>query len=88
LRKENRLETKLSHPKGEANAGRLAEFLRRNGQGLLPMVDLIEQSRLAVDELIDVIGRATVEAVLQLSAEQVAGPQTQFVGSPGDNRIL
>ena len=67
--------------KGEANAGRLAEFLRRNGQGLLPMVDLIEPSRLAVDELIDVIGRARVEAVLQLSAEQVAGPRT-----PGQRR--
>jgi len=67
--------------KGEANAGRLAEFLRRNGQGLLPMVDLIEPSRLAVDELIEVIGRATVEAVLQLSAEQVAGPRT-----PGQRR--
>ena len=74
--------------RGQTNAKRLAEFFSRHGQGLLPMVDLIEQSRLAVDELIDVIGRATVEAVLQLSAEQVAGPQTQFVGSPGDNRIL
>ena len=39
------------------------------------MVDLIEQSRLAVDELIDVAGRATIETVLQLSAEQVAGPR-------------
>ena len=68
--------------KGEANAKRLAEFFRRNGQGLLPMVDLIEQSRLAVDELIDVTGRATIEAVLQLSAEQVAGPRT-----PGQRRI-
>jgi putative transposase len=48
---------------------------------LLPMVDLIEQSRLAVDELIDVAGRATIEAVLQLSAEQVAGPRT-----PGQRR--
>ena len=67
--------------KGEANAGRLAEFLRRNGQGLLPMVDLIEQSRLTVDELIDITGRATIEAVLQLSAEQVAGPRT-----PGQRR--
>jgi hypothetical protein len=45
------------------------------------MVDLIEQSRLAVDEVIDVIGRATVEAVLQLWAEQVAGPRT-----PGQRR--
>ena len=67
--------------KGEANARRLAEFFSDNGQGLLPMVDLIEQSRLAVDELIDVTGRATIEAVLQLSAEQVAGPRT-----PGQRR--
>ena len=67
--------------KGEANARRLAEFFSRNGQGLLPMVDLIEQSRLAVDELIDITGRATIEAVLQLSAEQVAGPRT-----PGQRR--
>jgi putative transposase len=66
---------------GQANAGRLAEFLSRNGQVLLPMVDLIEQSRLAVDELIDVAGRATLETVLQLSAEQVAGPRT-----PGKER--
>jgi putative transposase len=61
---------------GQRNAGRLAEFLSRNGQVLLPMVDLIEQSRLAVDELIDVAGRATIEAVLELSAYQVAGPRT------------
>ena len=67
--------------KGEASARKLAEFFRRNGQGLLPMVDLIEQSQLAVDELIDVTGRATIEAVLQLSAEQVAGPRT-----PGQRR--
>lgn len=61
---------------GQRNADRLAEFLSWNGQVLLPMVDLIEQSRLAVDELIDVAGRATIEAVLQLSAYQVAGPRT------------
>jgi hypothetical protein len=67
--------------KGPTSARRLAEFFSRNGQGLLPMVDLIEQSRLAVDELIDVAGRATIEAVLQLSAEQLAGPRT-----PGQRR--
>jgi len=42
------------------------------------MVDLIEQSRLAVDELIDIAGRATIETVLQLSAEQLAGPRTPW----------
>ena len=67
--------------RGATNAKRLAEFFSRQGQGLLPLVDLIEQSRMAVDELIDVAGRATIEAVLQLSAEQVAGPR-----SPGQRR--
>ena len=52
----------------------LAHFLSRNGQGLLPMVELIEQSEIAVDELIDVLGRAMIEVVLRLSAEQIAGP--------------
>jgi len=51
----------------------LAEFLVKNGQGLLPMVELIEQSQKAVDELIDGVGRATIEAVLRLSAQGIAG---------------
>jgi hypothetical protein len=38
------------------------------------MVELIERSKLAVDRLIDVRGRAQIEAVLQLSAEGIAGP--------------
>lgn len=66
---------------GPTNEGRLTEFFSRNGQALLPMVDLIEQSRLAVDELVDVAGRATIETVLELSAAQVAGPRT-----PGQRR--
>ena len=62
---------------GRANEQRLAEFLIKNGQQLLPMVDLIAESRLAVDDLVDAVGRATIETVLQLSAEQVAGPPQQ-----------
>ncbi len=54
----------------------LAEFLAKEGQLLLPMLELIEGAELAVDELIDVMGRATIEAVLLMSAEQVAGPKT------------
>ena len=38
---------------------------------------MIEQSRMAIDELIDVMGRASVEAVLGLSARQVAGEPQQ-----------
>jgi putative transposase len=52
----------------------LTAWLVKNGQGLLPMVELIEQSRLAVDDLIDVLGRAAIEAVLKLSAQEIAGP--------------
>jgi hypothetical protein len=56
-----------------ANQHRLAEFLIRHGQFLLPMVELIEKSRMAVDDRIDVLGRASIEAALGLSARQVAG---------------
>jgi len=51
----------------------LANFLVKNGQALLPMLEFIEQSQVAVDEFIDVVGRATLEALLRLSAEGVAG---------------
>ncbi len=53
----------------------LAQFLSREGQALLPLLELIEQAEMAVDELIDVAGRATIEAVLTLSAQEVAGPR-------------
>ena len=62
---------------GKVGERKLTEFLVRNGQALLPMLELIEQSRMAIDELIDVVGRASIEAVLELSAMQVAGPPQQ-----------
>jgi len=55
----------------------LTEFLVREGPGLLPFVELIADARMAVDEFIDVLGRASLEAVLQLSAGTVAGPPHQ-----------
>ena len=54
----------------------ITEFLKREGQFLLPMVELVEQAEVAMDEVIDVMGRATIGAVLEMSAEGVAGPQT------------
>jgi transposase-like protein len=51
----------------------LSQFLAQEGQFLLPMLELITQAEMAVDELIDVAGRATIEAVLTLSAQEVAG---------------
>jgi hypothetical protein len=55
----------------------LAGFLAKDGQLLLPMLDLIENAECAVDDLIDVMGRATIEAVLLMSAAGVAGPKQQ-----------
>ena len=65
---------KRSHLVGKESSEELGRYLARNGQVLLPMVELIEQSKMAVDELIDVLGRAQIEAVLRLSAERIAGP--------------
>jgi hypothetical protein len=55
----------------------LAGLLAKDGQLLLPMLDLIENAECAVDDLIDVMGRATIEAVLLMSAAGVAGPKQQ-----------
>jgi putative transposase len=52
---------------------KLTAFFKKNGQHLLPMVDLITESRMAIDELVDAVGRATVETILEVSAEQVVG---------------
>ena len=70
---------------GKANEQELASFLVKNGQGLLPMVDLIEQCQVACDQLIDMTGRAAIQAVLQLSAMEAAGgPQQQGRRRSGD----
>jgi len=69
------------------NSKALSEFLAREGQLLLPMVDLITQAELAIDEVIDVMGRATIEAVLTMSAEQVAGEKRQGRRADPDREI-
>lgn len=62
----------------------LAQFLNGVGQALLPTLDLIEQAEMAFDELIDVVGRATIEAVLNLSAQDLAGPKHPGKRTRGD----
>jgi hypothetical protein len=47
-------------------------------------VDIIEQSRTAVEELIDMADRVTIESVLKLSAQQVAGEPSQGKQKSGD----
>jgi hypothetical protein len=55
----------------------LAQFLAKDGRFLLPVLDLIETAEVVIDDLIDVMGRAAIEAVLLMSAAQVAGPRQQ-----------
>lgn len=62
---------------GKVNEQELTSFLVKNGQSLLPMVDLIEQCQVACNELIEVTGRAAIQAVLQLSAMEAAGGPPQ-----------
>ena len=70
---------------GKVNEQELAGFLAKNGQALLPMVDMIEQCQMACDELIGVTGRAAIQAVLQLSAMEAAGgPRQQGKRRSGD----
>lgn len=65
----------------KTDTGRIAEHLALHGEHLLPLVGLIESSKMAVDELIDRVGRASIEAVLLLSAQGLAGEKRQ--GSKG-----
>jgi transposase-like protein len=55
----------------------LAEYFSQGGQFLLPMVDLIEQSKIAVDELIGQVGQRFIESILIISAQEVAGAKQQ-----------
>ena len=63
------------------NSRRIAEFMAANAQSVLPMVDLIEESMMAIDDLVEALGRATIEAVLLVSAANVAGERRQGVNS-------
>ena len=53
----------------------LTEFLPGEGPALVPFVELIQQTELAVDELVVAAERSAIEAVLTLSAQQIAGPK-------------
>lgn len=62
--------------KGKSAERALAAFCKANGQMLLPLVELIEQARLTVSTVLDEVSQQTIEMILQLSAEQIAGART------------
>jgi len=60
----------------QESAAVIEQFCQTNGQILLPIVNLIESASQVVETVIHEIGVKTLEMVLTLSAEQVAGPRT------------
>ena len=58
---------------GRRSEEALTKFTQANGQFLLPLVELISEARLAVDDVIHELGRKTIETILELSAQEVAG---------------
>src|SRR2546430_4440311 len=60
----------------ETAVASLEQFAKSNGQLLLPLIELITEARIAVDEVISSVGRKTIETILMLSAEQIAGAQS------------
>lgn len=58
------------------SAAVIEQFCHSNGQILLPIVNLIQSASEVVETVIHEIGIQTLEMILRLSAEQVAGPPT------------
>lgn len=54
----------------------IEQFCKANGQILLPIVSMIQSASQVVDTVIHEIGVKTLEIILVLSAEEVAGPRT------------
>lgn len=62
---------------GVLDSETMAGLLTKDGQALLPIVELVAQGRAMVDEVIDVMGRTTIQMLLEASATQVAGEPHQ-----------
>jgi len=58
------------------SAAVIEQFCKANGQILLPVVNMIQSASQVVDGVVHEIGLKTLELILALSAEQVAGPRT------------
>ena len=58
------------------SAAIIEQFCQANGQMLLPIVNLIQSASQVVETVIHELGQQTLEVILMLSAEQVAGART------------
>ncbi len=57
---------------------KIAECLSKDGQLLLPLLELICNTENAIDEVIDLVGRGAIEAILMLSAQQIAASEAEL----------
>ncbi len=73
------------HIISKGDSRELAKRLSKESGFIEPLVDLLEKSRIAVDEMFDYLGRMTLETVLLISASNVAGEPHQ--GRKGGNII-
>jgi hypothetical protein len=55
----------------------LAEMLGQHSEELWPLLELVRELKVTLDDVFDGVGRVCVERVLELSAEQVAGSRHQ-----------
>ena len=60
----------------EQSASILQQFCQTNGQILLPLVEKIQSASDMVNSVIHELSLKTLETILVLSAEQIAGPRT------------
>lgn len=77
-----------SEGKREERVEELTRVLSRNGQALVPLLELVADCRGAVDEIIDVAGRAAIQAVLELSAQEATGEALRQPGKKRAGEVL
>jgi putative transposase len=71
------------YQKGTEEASRaLATLFEAHPEAMTPLLNIVVEAKVTLDAFIDVVGRSCLEAVLQLSAAEIAGPPHQ--GKAGD----
>ena len=58
---------------GRVSEEALPQFTQAGGQFLLPLVELVTEARIAIDDVIGEVGRKLIETILEVSAQEVAG---------------
>jgi putative transposase len=66
----------IVHRADDKSASIIQQFCQSNGQILLPLVEKIESASQMVNSVIHELSLKTLETILMLSAEQIAGPRT------------